>query len=55
MGNDGSNNGATDGPRMFASDWKPIAADSRSYPDFLLVANEWRPFKTPESLFRNLN
>lgn len=39
--------GADGGPNIVAKDWKAIAADSRSYPDFLFVANAWRVDKTP--------
>jgi len=37
MGREGSSRGAAGAPRIEASDWKAIAADSRSYPDFLFV------------------
>lgn len=42
MESESNNNGAAGDPRMFARELKAIAADSRSYPDFLLVANACR-------------
>lgn len=37
MGREGSNRGALGAPKVKARDWNAIAADSRSYPDFLFV------------------
>lgn len=45
-GSERSKIGAMAAPMILAKDWKAIAADSRSKPDFLLVAKECRVFKT---------
>ena len=46
IGSEGSNIGTIAAPIILAKDWKAIAADSRSNPDFLLVAKECRIFNT---------
>lgn len=49
-GRDGNNSGAAGAPSTFARDWKAIAEDSRSNPDFLLVTKPWRILSMPWSL-----
>ena len=54
VGRDESKTGAAEGPRTAAKDWNAMAADSRSYPDDLLVAKLWIVAKTLPSLERKV-
>ena len=42
--------GAMGGPRITAKEWKAMAADSLSNPDFLFVAKSCRVLRTKDSL-----
>lgn len=51
MGKEGRRKGVYEGPQIVASELKATTADSRSAPEVLLVANDWRVSRTFPSLY----